>query len=142
MSHIDWYLRLPERYRQKGYELGLLICPDTETVVKKILLKAVDIACKNARKQNRRDEPGRKHWKTYFTDPQLFQISILEASLSHVKQAGYPLTNWLVRYIEFLSLCTLQRNSFYVAVGFERIPNTGSISDVLELYERLSNRTL
>jgi hypothetical protein len=137
MSHLDWYLHLEERYRQKGYDLGLLICPDPETVVTKIIPKAVEIACRNARKQGRRGSLSRTHWKMHFTQPQLYQISILEASLTHARQSGPLLVSWLTRYIGFLSLCTLQRNSFYVAVGFERILNTGSAKDTLELYEWL-----
>lgn len=140
MLYLDWYLRLDEKSRESGYDLGLLICPDPETVVRKIIPKAVEIACRNTRKQNRRDGPDRKHWKMYFTDPQLFQIGILEASRIHLQQSECPPANWLIRYIGFLSLCTLQRNSFYVAIGFERILNTGSARDILELYEWLSYR--
>src|SRR5215216_305547 len=140
MSNLDWYLRLNERCKERGYDLSLLICPDSETVVRKIIPKAVEIACRNARKQNRRDGPSRKHWKMHFTDPQLYQIGILEASQFHAKLASCHPAYWLIRYIAFLSLCTLQRNSFYVAVGFERILNAGSSIDMLELYEWLSYR--
>src|SRR5262245_46290733 len=129
MSYLDWYLHLQKNYRQRGYDLCVLLCPDSETVVKKIIPKAVEIACQNARKQQRRDQSGRKHWKISFTDPQLYQVALLEAAQQHAKLPDHPFASWLVRYLAFLSLCTLQRNSFYVAVGFARILNTGSTND-------------
>jgi hypothetical protein len=140
MSYLDWYLRLNKKSREMGYHLCLLICPDPEAVAGNIIPKAVEIACKSARKQSRRDESNRKHWKIHFTDLQLYQIAILEASQNHAKLSGFRSANWLTLYIGFLSLCALQRNSFYVAVGFERILNTGSARDILELYEWLSYR--
>jgi len=138
MTYLDWYLHLSETCQEMGYDLGLLLCPDPEVVINKIIPSAVEIACKTARKQARRMGP-RSHWKMYLSDPQLYQIGILEASRAHMGTAG-PGKNWLPRYIAFLCLCTLPRNSFYVAVGFGRILSTGSTPEILELFELLSHR--
>src|SRR6185503_7755678 len=117
---------------------GLLLCPDPEIVVSNIIPSAVEIACKTARKQSRRTGP-RNHWKMYLSDSQLYQVAILEACRNHIGTFG-PAANWLQRYIAFLCLCTLPRNSFYVAVGFGRILSAGSTPEILELFELLSYR--
>lgn len=139
MSHLDWYVGLSEGHRERGYDLANFICPNPETVVEKIIPRAVEIACTNARKRNRRDELSSKHWKMLLTDAQLYQIGILEASRIHAKQCGDALNNGLIQYIGFLALYTLPKNSFHVAVGFERILNTGSVKEILELYEWLND---
>src|SRR5678815_2036397 len=138
MSYLDWYLNLSESCQELGYDLGLLLCPDPEIVIHTIIPRAVEIACKTARKQTRRMGP-RNHWKMYLSDSQLYQIGILEASRTHIQTVG-PAANWLPRYIAFLCLCTLPRNAFYVATGFGRILSTGSTPEILELFELLSYR--
>src|SRR5262245_23176902 len=86
MSYLDLYLSLDKSYREKGYNLCLFICPDAEIAVKEIIPKAVKIACESARKQNRRNKTSGQHWKIYLSDPQLFQIGLLEALHAHTKQ--------------------------------------------------------
>jgi hypothetical protein len=94
----------------------------------------VEIAYKSVRRRDRRIRESPTGWKIMLSDPQLLQIGILEAA---EREGGAPGTDPWLPYIAHLTLCTLPRNSFYVAVGFGRFLTTGSSQDVLSLYEFL-----
>jgi hypothetical protein len=134
VSQLEWYHGIDAAHQHSAYTLAWRLCRNEETAVKGFIPTAVDIAYKSVRRRDRRMRASDTRWKITLSDPQLLQIGILEAA---ERQGVAPRTSPWLPYIAHLTLCTLPRNSFYVAVGFGRFLTTGSIQDVLSLYDFL-----
>jgi len=141
MDPLEWYDRMDAAHQQSAYALAWHLCHSKETAVRRIIPAAVEIACNNIRNRDRRERDSPTGWKIRLSDPQSLQIGILEAARRVLEAAerkgAVPQTDPWLAYVAHLTLCTLPRNSFDVAVGFGRFLTNGSIQDVLSLYDFL-----
>ena len=139
LDPLDWYARMKPAHQQSAYALAWRLCGNQDTAVRQIIPIAVDIAYKDLRfNRNRRDRYNGRGYKIWLSDPELLQIGILEAAKQ--KDVAPRSDPWLpLPYIAHLTLCTLPRSSFYVAVGFGRLLTGERSPEVLHLYELLDS---
>lgn len=139
MDPLAWYERMDAAHQQSAYALAWHLCRSEDTAVRRIIPAAVEIACKNIRNRDRRERDSPTGWKILLSEPQSLQIGILEAAKKAAQNGGgTPGPDPWLAYVAHLALCTLPRNSFYVAVGFEHFLTNGSTPEVLELYDFLA----
>jgi trehalose transport system substrate-binding protein len=134
MDPRDWYAGIDVSHRRRAFTLAWRLCRSEETAVERIIPTAVEIAYKSVRRRMRRERDSATGWKIMLSDAQLLQIGILEAA---EREGMAPQTGPWLPYIAALTLRTLQRSSFSVAVGFGQWLTNGSRQEVLKLFDFL-----
>ena len=135
-SNLDWYLTLPEEVRNESLSLAWFLYPNREVIETKIIPRSIEIARKNLRKQSNTQWKSDHHHKIFLKDAQLLQDGIFRAiqEREHLGEVPIDKERCLIWYVKHVTMLTMNKNPFHVAIAFGRLLRNGSPQQILNLF--------